>query len=75
MKVNIEQNEWYPVWCLDLDCDPLFGALDLWDVPDGVVERYKRVMAEFDEMQRVIRRGVVDNEWPRVSPRDSTDTR
>lgn len=48
MKVNIYEDEWYPVHSIDTYAPPEARTIE---VPDEFVERYERVMGEFEELQ------------------------
>ena len=50
MIVKIKCDEWYPVLCFD---DEGFG--DDVDVPEEMVKRWKRILADFDTMQDEMR--------------------
>jgi hypothetical protein len=45
MKVKIDSDEWYPVYCVSPHGDEV-------DVPDSQVADWKRVFAEFERVQR-----------------------
>ncbi len=61
MRVRIDCGEWYPVYSIDreglseenLKVNPWMEKY-LIDVDDALIEKYDRIMKEFDELQKTL---------------------
>ena len=50
MKTRIDEDEWYPVWNIDLP----EGRGDKIDVPSNQLARWRRIFCNFGEIQQEI---------------------
>lgn len=49
MKADIEQRDWYPVFCVYFP-----NGDGKYDIPDYLLKRYKKVRKEFDKVQDLL---------------------
>jgi len=49
MKANIEQKDWYPVYCIYIP-----NGKGKYDIPEHLFKRYKKVRKEYDKVQNLL---------------------
>lgn len=54
VKRRLDVDEWYPVYSLEVELRTYAGDM-LVEVPQELVDRHDRIMAEFDAMQAELR--------------------
>lgn len=54
VRRRLDVDEWYPVYSLEVELRTYAGDI-LVEVPQELVDRYERIMAEFSAMQAELR--------------------
>jgi hypothetical protein len=53
IKVDIDKNEWWPVYTLDTE--HVSDSMSSYTIDEELVKKYKELMKEFHKMQDILR--------------------